>query len=50
MLGRKLEEPINELQAAGNYGIMLKKLEAGTYFVKLSIDQNTATKKFVKLR
>jgi hypothetical protein len=50
MLGRKLEEPVNELQGAGNYGIMLKKLEAGTYFAKLSIDQNMVTKKFVKLR
>ena len=50
MLGRKLEEPVDTFQDAGNYGVVLRKLESGTYFAKMSIDQNSVTKKFVRLR
>ncbi len=50
LLGRKIDEPINERDTVGNYSVLLPKLDAGTYFAKLTVNQGSVTKKFIRLK
>jgi 1,4-alpha-glucan branching enzyme len=48
--GRLVDTTINDFQSSGNYGVIIPKLNAGTYFAKLTINQSSTTKKFVRLK
>ena len=47
LLGKQLKSIVNTTQPAGNYKVTLAKLNAGIYFIRLNINNQTNTTRLV---